>query len=1530
MRDCISSGDLTRVEEELDSWVQMYQTRGAVSQDVVKRLFVFDSFDEHCQQNVELSATSLGSNLVAFPPSGGPHSHMMEMHLNVVVNDLSVEIFSCLEGRIKSLVAPRKASWFSSSTKKSDPEGPTNPAGASVGISAIANIVNPGGGGGIVLGKKGAEAAAEEGGIAVFRDLKSGLSSDLKSGLGSLAANMTPNTFVATKLKSAVHLITPLDADTDPEKLSKKEMDALTKRDHARRQKLAADLSLLAGSPIDAYERYTNAAELTKSNEDPLWYASALEGCATSFVAMADAGGHGVDEYLEKNFQLPEDVMALALAAQAADEGGGSGRNKAAVDRSKTTLPEAVFALTDEALSILSRHKRLGALYAELLLKLASYAAEMEEGHVRCRWGEGEDCYGGDGSGESKAEPSLKRWETGSIARLDLESLMVGSRGALLGDESIERTRKFAHLLHRAVSCGALDPKTRADVAAAAARMCLVGVKSTQWGSTLSDAALYRRLRLPRKAAFFTTIAADAMAQAARYNGDEDPETYDRASNLWLAACHLYSRDSNGFDGNGLASNYAWASLRAPTLFALMQQVDPISSATAAELLLSLLSEISPDKIRDEVILHNLTKDSMSESLKDINPNLDSKVDARTEVDRNQVSPGVAPIDRKSSSSKRANTLQQARGSFFAQAAQSSNSPFAESQSAWLENEPLPDAKFMTGGLTSLKCVASMTNLETCAMAQRHTLTSLKDLRSHIPIDSHALVSSQSALDVANAFPIYRDQESGPHADGAHEQKEAPLEVVSATIIKSESHLLLERTKAAGHSSKGNVSSSMATFFNPYAKNAKKKEAADKIQSTLVAEGEERMIVVEFVNKLSVPLEVPFCQLLFEQIGRHAIEAPPLSFTIPAKSKRFSVHFPTIIVASKADDIKSTVRSGGNDDKEDAQILDEIFDLTGLSVIYHDRITNISFKIGENGKENIQDGKTSGFSKHVAPPASVYQRSKHNFPIKTKEKAQVRIEAVPSQPNLLVAFDKQQQPLDDETQVPVHLSDGEIYTIPALRLENDLGSGRVERLQIIGVGLPGLADEVLFDTDAIAAAREAEDDFISSDEEGSSAFEELMECDGLPPLKMKVNAGELSPKNINDKTEQVGEGSLVTFQIAATHDMGNQLDDGGNVRIRFRYRGPSPNPATEIWRKREVGLRIVRVKGPRISSLTFRSDLSWGSAYSELCKSLSKQKIQWQETPKWQLSRIARRPASSIDTQAAYMEREIASEVIHENQHSDSCILGRVGMDPGVHVCSDEVVVLMAVANETNSTIILSNRKGLVGGFEGSPMPTVRITSGVSVKIPVVIPRIERLDAETEVTDIAAELISRTALQWVSEANDGDDSENKRRRQGRVRIPTKCLREIIDEHKSFSSRICKSPVAVNVGISQDLHDGDVHLQPGDSLVAHVEASVQDWVPKEVKNELNVTLEFCCSRKNPSGDIDILHGDTLVPFVWCGQLRRTIAAEEENMKHKARISFLRTGVFVVSACAKLSRSGSLAEEVWWSPHAKVVTVEKLGQ
>jgi len=392
------------------------------------------------------------------------------------------------------------------------------------------------------------------------------------------------------------------------------------------------------------------------------------------------------------------------------------------------------------------------------------------------------------------------------------------------------------------------------------------------------------------------------------------------------------------------------------------------------------------------------------------------------------------------------------------------------------------------------------------------------------------------------------------------------------------------------------------------------------------------------------------------------------------------------------------------------------------------------------------------------------------------------------------------------------LSDGEIFTIPTFRLENDFGRsgmGEIERLQVLAVGLPGIPDETLFDTDALAAALEEEEDVLTEtdSEADEEDFEEMMECDGLPPLKMKVIAEGLNLHSINDKSKNKGEGSIVKFQMAATHDMGDQLANGGNVRIRFRYRGPSPNPATEIWRKREVSLRIIRVKGPRISSLTFRSDLSWGSSYTELCNSLVKQRRRLDTVAgsKWESSNNRHRAMTrsrSLSTEVVDDPLTTESVVSGEENVVDYSILNRVGMDPGVHVSSDEVVLLMAVANETSSTIILSNRKGLVGGFEGSPMPTVRITSGVSVKIPVVIPRIDRFDEDGQVTDLAAELVSRTALQWESEALEGADGETEKiKRTGRVRIPSRCLREIIDEHKSFASRICRPPVSLSVSVA---------------------------------------------------------------------------------------------------------------------------------
>ena len=50
---------------------------------------------------------------------------------------------------------------------------------------------------------------------------------------------------------------------------------------------------------------------MTHCGHNPLWYTSTLDGGTFSFNSMADAGGHGVNEYLEKNMQYPEEVMAL-------------------------------------------------------------------------------------------------------------------------------------------------------------------------------------------------------------------------------------------------------------------------------------------------------------------------------------------------------------------------------------------------------------------------------------------------------------------------------------------------------------------------------------------------------------------------------------------------------------------------------------------------------------------------------------------------------------------------------------------------------------------------------------------------------------------------------------------------------------------------------------------------------------------------------------------------------------------------------------------------------------------------------------------------------------------------------------------------------------------------------------------------------------------------------------------------------------------------------------------------------------------
>lgn len=95
-------------EEELNMWSKKYSIppykvtakspeEGVNTEtQILTRMFVFDSSREDC--NMKLSASP---SLVEFPPCEDKHSHMMDSHLDIVVNNLAVSIFMQIESQIR-------------------------------------------------------------------------------------------------------------------------------------------------------------------------------------------------------------------------------------------------------------------------------------------------------------------------------------------------------------------------------------------------------------------------------------------------------------------------------------------------------------------------------------------------------------------------------------------------------------------------------------------------------------------------------------------------------------------------------------------------------------------------------------------------------------------------------------------------------------------------------------------------------------------------------------------------------------------------------------------------------------------------------------------------------------------------------------------------------------------------------------------------------------------------------------------------------------------------------------------------------------------------------------------------------------------------------------------------------------------------------------------------------------------------------------------------------------------------------------
>lgn len=1444
VRDCPDDATLKQAQEEWQQWAERYSTppyevsahgRDLERDTVVQRLFVFDSF--HDSNKVDVSARLKGASLVAFPPTTEEHRQMMDLHMNVVMNDLAVSIFRELEGKILSsdkAIKGNESASFTSPTKSrffkqrsSGKVGATDdgaPTGSdNLSISNLAAVVSP-----------DSKLAA--------RDGKSSSPSARTSIQTKFPSAVIKNTTKGASTQA--QLLTPMDDVFDFAELSPKDAHEMSRREVGRREKFAADLSLLAGSPLDAYERYMKAANLCRSTcPDPLWYAAALEGCVSAHIAMAEMGGFNVDDYLENSFQLPESIMSCAVVP--------SGEKS-----NKQDLPSIVVALCDDALDILSRHSRLACFRAELLLKLAWYGAEVEDTHVRCQWGLGEGCYGGDPN-ETK-----RRWEMASATQLNFLELKNKRGEDVIARNTFLRCQKFSSYLHQAVAAGALDSVTRADVALRCASLCLKGLRvrneirrlacvASRYTDIFPLLPIFKpttkptvrnppdtRLTFHRKAAFFGMVAAESISEA-KYDS-----SVNKVGSLWRQAAFLLSGDPNEND----CGRYGWAALRAVALHGLAMQGLRDSSEDAAVQLLALMGDISPQKSSKGTGLLSKFEEEDDTSIMDESTRSDVRGDSASYIGTGE---SVVSAARTYVRETRAKVAEARRANFFTGMMKDS-SLLTVAQSKWVEDEEIPTillpmAEFseISESIIAMRCVWTGIRFENCFASQKRIVKEISDLRAKVPASSISAVT-----------------------DG--DSQSLPIEIVSVKMVDSQARSKLERVRIK---TKDQQSGAMATFFNPYA------NKKDGTEAVIVPEDEEQYVLVKFANDLSIPLEISRCQLEFDKAESDRIKAPAISFVIPGQTKDFAVQFPFLVLNMNG--------SGGDSDKSE-----RIFEVKGLHLSCLAR----SFFLSLKAPESLPVKKI--LAPKIPKPASMYSlRDSNEQKVGGNTIVSPKVEVVPAQPNLLVSFASSITPIEEGSVIPIPIADGEIFKLPKLFLSNDLGisgGGKIHELNISASGLPGVSDPVIFT-------------LTKPEEKKEEEFRVNKKAPVAIPLVLEASCENMDSEALNDPQKK--KKSSLSLKLIAKPDMGAHIR-GCTVKLSFRYRGATPSPTMEVWRRHEIEIRILRIKGPRMSSLTFRPDLNWESCFHEMCLALSKK----DENPIYRPGKIQ---VDRALPQAGSTDR-------------DEFVLGRLGTDNGVHVCGDKVFVFVAISNESNVTIALSSSRGTVGGFDGSTMQTVKVNPGVSAKIPIVLPRIERASGIDE------KIVAMTKLSWASEVCEKPDEVdpdihtggtivpiNRRERMGSIEIPMPCLKTIIDENPIFLSRACKAPCTIAVGGSNT--SGAVTI--GKPFLVTIDIDLADWIPDSLLQETKQTLEFCCVRKG-SSDIKVdrkSHKD----FVWSGHTRKTLGDGNKNHKHRARLVFLEEGDYAVSACLSFSRFGMAdqAKEVWWAEKAQLVHVTR---
>jgi hypothetical protein len=680
----------------------------------------------------------------------------------------------------------------------------------------------------------------------------------------------------------------------------------------------------------------------------------------------------------------------------------------------------------------------------------------------------------------------------------------------------------------------------------------------------------------------------------------------------------------------------------------------------------------------------------------------------------------------------------------------------------------------------------------------------------------------------------------------------------------------------------------MATFYNPFAK--KNSKGASVIK---VAGEEERVLVYQFTNSLAIPVRVSQCRLEFQGDTGERVKSPTLAFEVPPKATSHKVRFPFTMIPPST---------------KNGEVEPDLLQVKGISL----SCMNRSFFLPViPSVSRVGGGGSTMPSKDMAAPASEYPHRSSPKVEKTAtisdEDSYLKLQVFPCQPNPKLSFADTDAAVDPDSPITMGLTDGQVVATPQFRLSNysgPSGGGRLQRLQISVVGIPGTSECILYDSNddkAVASNESSDDEFLR----------ELTEQENPPAMKARL----LAVKSLNMEAINNSEESSpchVAFQFAAGHNLGQKMSSETTITLRFKCAGQSTT-SMDVWRIRQVPLRISYIKGPRIASLSLRPDLMGGSYFSEMCRVLA--------------SRDARKTSS---------ENSINNEEKLATSTQDN-LANQVGLEAGIHICSESILIILVVVNETNEDIVLSRSGGNpVGGLKGHVIDTLLLHNKVTSKIPMLIRRLPRAETLSSLVDA---IVEKTTLVWeTAQANQSTGHFAR----GRISIPSDKLRDLlVSKAVHVGPSLCEPPCQISFSVNGSASSSTeiIAVSPGQPMEVSLSAEIASWMSKETCAKCYFTVEFFCSfddyQRADTGDKIATTNNC--NHLWCGKVRHTVSGStlinaENGLRftHTAKIVLIRSGHFELSGCVRICQgndfaSGDAVQETWLAPVASRIQV-----